>query len=104
MMSENRGEREGYHELAQFFGAYLNQDYKEIYGDIDGAIETFVRETTLARRDVVAGQLRRLLEEFGDDSNLRTRALYYGLEVNGGASKGISRRAWLTEVAERLAS
>jgi len=88
--------------LRQFFGAYFHQDWDIEYGTPEQALSAAIRGHE-SQREELSRFVGLFIEEHPDDEDL-DQALWsdLGCEYLPSAD-GISSRAWLVDVAARLA-
>jgi hypothetical protein len=90
-------------ELWTLFGAYLNQDFPEEYGDVWNAVRHYRSETNLADVVRAAEQVRCILAADHDEEQLRAVTHQLGVEYYPPAD-GWTYREWLTELEKVLRS
>jgi hypothetical protein len=83
--------------LDHFILNYVHQDFAALFGSTDGAVDTFVSESPLARdlpRDIDA-----LLLTEPDEASVRDRLGELGIGFDPG---DLGYRGWLQEIADRV--
>jgi hypothetical protein len=62
-----------FYRLGQFLGCYLHEDWPEMHGTPEKAVEAAISEYPIELRQQVRHELATLLEETTDDTQLRSR-------------------------------
>jgi len=98
----DRPHENDYPALYQLFGALFNQDWKQLYGTPEGALNEFVNETTKEQRACVVKELDRLLAWELDASELESIVhARLGLAFDP-AGFGFTLSGWLSWVRDQL--
>lgn len=96
------GAEADYPALAQLFGGYYHQDWREDHASPDEALQAFIRDTSPETVTAAANEIDRLLGAGLDDVAV-ARLLADGLDCNYVAeTDGISAPAWLADVRNSL--
>lgn len=90
-------------ELWTLFGAYLNQDFPEEYGDAWNAVRDYRSDTFATGVARAADQVRRILDGDHDEAQLDAIIDRLGIEYDP-AADGWTYRGWLTELERFLRS
>ena len=92
-----------YPTLSQFLGGYLHEDWPEMHGTPEAAVDKAISEYPIELRRVVRKELADLLMRTEDDTQLRS-LLNTGLGVNVYFKKPAESRAFAQEVERKLLS
>jgi hypothetical protein len=91
-----------YPALAQLFGGYYHQDWRQDHASADEALQAFARDTSAETVSAAATEIDRLLGVGFDDVAL-ARLLADGLDCNYVAqTDGLTAPAWLADVRDGL--
>jgi hypothetical protein len=91
-----------YPALAQLFGGYFHQDWREDHASPDEALQAFARDTSSETVTAAANDIDRLLSAGFDDGAL-AQLLTDGLDCNYVAeADGITAPTWLASVRDSL--
>ena len=91
-----------YPALAQLFGGYYHQDWREEHASSDEALHAFIRDTSPQTATGAANDIDRLLGAGFDDVALG-RLLADGLDCNYVAeADGVTASAWLASLRDSL--
>ncbi len=91
-----------YPALAQLFGGYFHQDWREDHASADDALQAFARDSSPETVTAAANDIDRLLGAGFDDVAL-ARLLADGLDCNYIAeTDGVTAPAWLASVRDSL--
>ena len=91
-----------YPALAQLFGGYFHQDWREDHASPDEALQAFSREASSETVTAAANDIDRLLSAGFDDVAL-AQLVADGLDCNYVAeADGITAPAWLASVRDSL--
>ena len=93
--------RERYPALAQFFGAYLHQDWPRESGTPGRAVAQAIADFPLEYRQQIRRELKNFLADNEDDSRLRA-VLNDGLGVNVYFRKPAEARAFALDAEQKL--
>jgi hypothetical protein len=91
-----------YPALAQLFGGYFHQDWRQDHASSDAALQAFIHDTSAETVTAAANDIDRLLGAgFGEVA--LARLLADGLDCNYVAENdGVSAPAWLASVRDSL--
>jgi hypothetical protein len=91
-------------ELSALFGAYLNQDWQDEYGnDVWDAVGSFRSGESATAVTCAADQVRRILDADHDEEQLRAITDHLGIEYHPPAD-GWTYNGWLVELEKFLRS
>ncbi|HEY6470377.1 MAG TPA: contact-dependent growth inhibition system immunity protein [Candidatus Dormibacteraeota bacterium] len=91
-----------YPALAQLFGGYFHQDWRQDHASSDEALQAFIQDTSPETATAAANDIDRLLDAGFDDIAL-ARMLADGLDCNYVAeTDGVTAPAWLASVRDSL--
>lgn len=79
-------------ELEQFLGAYLHQDFKDLYGDAWAAVQAYVDNEPLGSRITARAELNDLLRQCHSEKELSDAVAKVGMDYHppglGGTYRG----------------
>ncbi len=99
MLREEMGRR--FHSLRQFLGCYLHEDWPELHGTPERAIDKAVEEYPIEFQRQVRRELHDVLSETEEDGKLRD-VLNWGLGVNVHFTKPEEARTFAQDVETKL--
>lgn len=99
MLREEMAQR--FYRLGQFLGCYLHEDWPELHGTPERAVEKAIEEYPIELRQQVRRELHDVLSETAEDDKLRD-VLNWGLGVNVHFKKPQEARTFAEDVETKL--